>query len=526
MNRAPHRLVDGFEARLQPLETEFHRAYWESQVHSSPETDRKRADLELELRALKGDQATLAGVKDALAEGMHEPLLLRQLQVLRLSLTANQMTDAQRAELVELSSAVESEFATFRPTVDGNALTENDILQILETSVDEDERRRAWIASKHVGRRVAGRVRELARLRNHIARDRGHADYYGMALELQELSEEWLFRVLDELEELTNEPFLAWKDQADRDLAERFRTRDLRPWHYSDPFFQHPPHGTGLDLDHLFEDASAVELTTATFDAWGIDLQPVMAVSDLYPRQLKCQHAFCLDIDRSGRDVRILANIVSGERWVEVMLHEAGHAAYDVSIDHRLPYLLRRPAHTFVTEAIAIMCGRLTRDPLWLTRIARVPEEEVAAIAPELARSSAIHSVLFARWVLVMSHFERALYADPEADLDALWWELVARFQSVTPGDDDVQGAWTAKIHVAAAPVYYHNYLLGELLASQLESTLDQRFGGLVAERGAGHALKRELFHHGNSMRWDRLIETATGRPLSPKDFAAQVSVV
>lgn len=526
MNRAPHRLVDGLEERLQPLEIEFHRAYWESQVHASPDTDRRRSELELDLRALKGDPAALAGVNDALAEGVHEPLLLRQLEVLRLSLTANQMTPDQRAELVELSSSVESEFATFRPKVEGRSLSENDILQILETSTDEDERRKTWVASKEIGRRVAGRVRELARLRNQVAREKGYADYYGMALELQELSEDWLFGVLDELEELTRAPFLSWKAGVDRDLAERFGTEDLRPWHYSDPFFQHAPRGTGLDLDHLYEHASAVDLTTATFAAWGIDLQQVMAASDLYPRQLKCQHAFCLDIDRSGRDVRILANIVPGERWVEVMLHEAGHAAYDVSIDHRLPYLLRRHAHTFVTEAIAIMCGRLTRNPRWLTAVAGVAEADVAAIARQLARSSAIQSILFARWVLVMSHFERALYADPEADLDAVWWDLVSRFQSVSAGDAEVQGAWTAKIHVAAAPVYYHNYLLGELLASQLETLLDRRFDGFVGDRRAGEVLKKELFHHGNSMRWDRLIESATGKPLSPKDFAAQVTAV
>ena len=523
MNRAPHRLVDEFEARLETLESEFHRAYWDSQVHASPENDRRRADLELQLRTLKGDVATLAEVNAALEEGMHEPHLRRQLQVLRLSLTGNQMTEAQREELVELSSAVESEFATFRPHLNGESLTENDILEVLADSNDNTVRRQTWIASKEIGHRVSGRVRELSRLRNRIALEQGYADYYRMALDLQELSEEWLFRLFEELDRLTRGPFLEWKSATDRGLAERFGTTDLRPWHYADPFFQYPPRSNGVDLDPFFQDRDAVALARSTFQGWGMDLEPVMARSDLFPRALKSQHAFCIDIDRSGKDIRILANVVSGERWVEVMLHESGHAAYDIAIDRRLPYLLRRPPHTFVTEAMAILSGRLVRDPAWLQEVAGVPEALIAPRAEEIKRSSAIQSILFARWVLVMSHFERDLYADPEADLDARWWELVERYQAVPPPEQEVPGAWASKVHIAAAPVYYHNYLLGELLASQLESTIADRVGALVNNAEAGRFLREQLFRHGNSLRWDQVIEQATGRPLTARFFAAQV---
>lgn len=524
MNRAPHRLVDGFEARLEELESEFHRAYWDSQVHASPENDSRRADLELQLRSLKGDAGTLVAVNDALDGGTHEPRLRRQLEVLRLSLSGNQMTDAQREELVELSSSIESEFAAFRPHLDGEALTENDILEVLETSDDEDLRKETWTASKEIGRRVSGRVRELARLRNRVALEQGYADYYRMALDLQELSEEWLFRLFDELDELTRGPFMEWKRRTDAGLAERFGTNELRPWHYADPFFQHPPRSSGIDLDPLFHDRDAVALSRETFASWGIELEGVLEKSDLYPRSLKSQHAFCLDVDRSSKDVRILANVVPGERWVEVMLHESGHAAYDISIDKRLPYLLRRPPHTFVTEGMAILSGRLVRNPDWLVEVAGVSKDSVAPRGEEIRRSSAIQSILFARWVLVMTHFEKALYADPEADLDARWWELEERFQSVAPPDEEVPGAWSSKVHIAAAPVYYHNYLLGELLASQLESAITERAGALVNSIDAGRLLRDELFGHGNSMRWDQLIERATGRPLSPKFFAAQVT--
>lgn len=525
LRRGPHRVVTAMEERLAPLEAEFHRAYWESQIEASEENDRRRAELELEVRKVKGDASALAEVNAALAEGMHEPILRRQLELLRLSLTANQMDENLRQELVDVSTEVESTFASHRAEVDGQRLSENEIDRILRDSDNEDERRRAWIASKEIGRLVGGRVRELARLRNDVALSLGYPDHYRMALDLQELSESWLFGLLDELGSATAGPFNAWKADLDERLRARFGTARLMPWHYADPFFQQLPPDGGVSLDGLFAESSASELAARTFEGWGIDITNILERSDLYPREKKCQHAFCLDIDRSTKDVRILANVVPGERWIEVMLHESGHAAYDVSIDRHLPYLLRRSAHTFVTEAIAILSGRLPRNPEWLTGVAGFADSDVALLVDRLRVSGNVQSLLFARWVLVMAHFERDLYLDPEADLDERWWGYVERFQGIERPEHGGEGAWAAKIHVACAPVYYHNYLLGEVLASQLEATMTERFGGYVARPEAGRFLVDEVFRYGASQRWDGLIENATGRPLTARDFVAAISI-
>jgi peptidyl-dipeptidase A len=519
----PHQLVSDLSTRWQEVETRFHEAYWESQVRASPKSEQARTNLELELRELKGDPELLRAVEDALATDLHEAHLQRQLEVMRLSLLGNQMNPGQRSRIVELSTAVESEFASFRPEVQGRRVSDNDILEILVSSPDESTRRRAWEASKEIGARVADRVRELARTRNEVAIDLGFSDYYRMSLRLQELDESWLFETLDQLERLTSEPFRAWKQRLDATLCERFGLERVYPWHYADPFFQHLPSAGGLNLDESLAQTDAADVSLRTFAGWNIDLRGVLEDSDLYPRADKCQHAFCIDIDRSG-DVRILANVVPGERWVETMLHESGHAAYDISIDRSLPYLLRRPTHTFVTEAIAILCGRLVRDRRWLTKIAALREVDVNELLSGLAHAAAAERILFARWGLVMTHFERDLYSDPEADLDARWWELVERFQLVRPPPDRRMPDWAAKIHVAVAPVYYHNYLLGELLASQIEGVCERDAGGVSASAPAGELLRNKIFKLGASLRWDELIEQATGRPLAADDFAASLA--
>jgi peptidyl-dipeptidase A len=525
MSQSAHSLIASLEDRIKPLEIEFHKAYWDSQIDARPEHEERRATLELELRRAKGDPEALADVNEHLNEELHDPLIRRQLEVLKLSLTGNQMSDEQREQVVQLSSAIESDFASYRPEINGRPLSDNDIEEILRISDDAEERKRAWYASKEVGNVVAARVRELARVRNQVARDLGYGDYFQMSLDLQELSEDWLFDVLGDLERLTEGPFKVWKQELDDRLSKRFATERMYPWHYADPFFQAPPPGGRIELDRFFTDAELPkDLAEKTFAGWGIDITDVLRNSDLHPRANKCQHAFCLDVDRS-RDVRILANVVPGERWVEVMLHESGHAAYDMSIDQQLPYLLRRPTHIFVTEAIAILSGRLLRDPEWLKAVAGIAEGDLADIEASLKAGLAAHSLLFSRWGLVMVHFERELYADPEADLDTLWWELVERFQLVQRPDDPPDGAWAAKIHIAVAPVYYQNYLLGELLASQLRATATIQSGGLIGKSDAGLFFKERVFRPGALLRWDSLIEEATGSPLAAEHFASDVTI-
>ena len=85
-----------------------------------------------------------------------------------------------------------------------------------------------------------------------------------------------------------------------------------------------------------------------------------------------------------------------------------------------------------------------------------------------------------------MARFERSLYADPGQDLVTTWWEQVERYQHLRRPDGIGRGDWAAKIHLTVAPVYYHNYLLGQMTASQLEATLARELGAGEPGRRSG----------------------------------------
>ncbi len=518
-------LVDALTARLRPLEIAANQAWWLASTAVSDEHERRRVTTDIELREALGDVSAFGQIRDALASSSADgdSLARRQLEVLHDRTLPHQVPADLRAQLVELEAEVDGTFNAFRGRIDGEPVDDNTIARILRSSDDSAARRQAWEASKQVGGEVAPHVQELARLRNRAAQHLGSRDHFALALETSELDEKRLFETLDEVERVTTAPFAEWKAELDQDLARRFgcTVDELRPWHYDDPFFQEPPIAGSVNLDEWLEPADLEALTIRTYDGLGLDVRGVLERSDLLPRSGKSQHAFCIDVDHEG-DVRVLSNNVPSEYWTGTMLHEFGHALYDIKVDPDLPWLLRS-MHPLATEGIAMLFGRLVRDVEWLGSVAGINESDLEELRPRLSVARRASLLTFARWVLVMTHFERGLYADPDGDHTGRWWELVARFQLLTRPDGRDAPDWAAKIHVALAPVYYQNYLYGELVASQLQATLRTRAGGIVDRREAGTMLVEEFFAPGLALRWDALIERATGEPLTARHLAAEL---
>jgi peptidyl-dipeptidase A len=517
-------LVDALTARIRPLEIAANQAWWLASTAVSDEHERLRVATDIALRDALGDVIAHRDVRNALdttaADGS---LTRRQLEVLSDRSLPHQVPSDLRAQTVELEAQVDGTFNAFRGEIDGVPVDDNTISKVLRTSDDSGERQAAWEASKQVGAEVAERVTELARLRNRAARQLGARDHFALSLSTGELDEQRLFETLDEVDRVTAAPFAAWKAGVDEALGRRFgcAADDLRPWHYDDPFFQEPPAAGAVSLDPWLAPADLEALTARTYGGLGLDVRDVLERSDLLPRPGKSQHAFCIDVDREG-DVRVLSNNTPSEYWTGTMLHEFGHALYDSNVDRDLPWMLRS-MHPLTTEGVAMLFGRLVRDIDWLRSVAGVPESELGELGPRLAVARRASLLTFARWVLVMTHFERGLYADPDADHTDRWWELVGRFQLIVRPEGRNAPDWAAKLHLALAPVYYQNYLYGELVASQLQATLRTRAGGIVDRPEAGAQLVEEFFAPGLSVRWDTLVERATGEPLTARHLAAEL---
>jgi peptidyl-dipeptidase A len=534
---SPQRFVDDEVAALEPLRRQAMQATWDANVTGEERHVRRSAELEAAIRTRlsRPEPCRYAG-EARVAAAAGEPLLRRQLELLDLAYRSNQMPPERIAAIVEAEKRLENTFNQFRAQLDGEAVGDNALREVLRSSTDLRRRQAAWEASKQVGREVRDELVALVRLRNASAAELGYSSFYSMMLELDELNEAELFGVLDRLERDTRAMFETYKRELDAERSRRFGVpvEDLRPWHYGDPFFQEAG-SAEVDLDRWFADQSLEELTARFFASVGFEVRDLLARADLYEKPGKCQHAFCISIDRAD-DVRVLCNLQPNEQWMGTMLHEFGHAVYDVYIDRALPWLLREPAHTLATEASAMLFGRLSRNAAWLRTWAGVPAAEARAAAAATDRASREQLLVMTRWCLVMCHMERALYRDPDQDLDTLWWDLVERYQLVRRPDGRHAPDWASKIHFSVAPVYYHNYMLGEMTASQIQRRLlaDVAGGGdrpgeaawerYVTRPEIGRHLVDRLYRLGKSVDWRDAIVSATGAPLSSDAFVRELA--
>lgn len=525
-----------YQQRFAELEIRSNLAAWKAANSGQADDYAAAAEASLALRTYHSDAERYRRLKELIGgDSQLTPQERRALELAELTFRANQLPAELLEQMVTRSSEIEQLYSTYRGEFDGRRWSNNDLLERLRSEEDSQVRHALWEALKQIGGVLGTRLRELAELRNEGARQLGFANYWDMQIRLQEHDPQQVLTLFDDLEQLTRQPFTDMKAQLDRELGRRFGLppEQLMPWHYDNPFFQNAPPSEAVDLDEFYRQRTKeeiVEIARRFYADVGLPADGILQRSDLYEREGKDQHAFCMSVDRAG-DVRTLCNVKPTADWMDTVLHELGHGVYDVGVDRSLPYNVREPAHAFTTEGVAMLFGSLPRTPAWMVHYAGADAQRIAQVSEAIAEQRRREQLIFARWTMVMLHFEKALYEDPGRDLNAHWWDCVERFQQLRRPEGRNEPDWAAKPHFTIAPVYYHNYMMGELFAAQLRKSLAAQAGyngpmwklDFVGRKDFGRFLTEQVFRPGRLYPWPRFVQEATGEPLSAKYFAAEV---
>ncbi len=526
------RFLTEYEGKVIPLSKQVNLVSFEASITGSDSLYKKSEELQFELSKIftnKQDFALLKKIKESNA--ITDPILKRQLDVIYLAYLGKQLDEEKIKKIIEMQIDIEKRYNTFRAMIDHKTFTDNEIEDILKSSKDSKMLENAWKASKQVGKNVADDVLKLVYLRNEAARELGFPNFHTMELQLSEQDPQEIEKLFDELDNLTRDAFIEVKKEVDQVLAKRYGiTPDqLQPWHYQNRFFQEAPKIYSVDLDQFYKDQDIVEITRRYYAGIGLPIDDLIAKSDLFEKEGKYQHAYCTDIDREG-DVRVVCNVKPNYQWMNTMLHEYGHAVYDKFSDRSLPWTLRGPAHTFTTEAIAMLFGSMASNPYWLRDMLGIPQTQLDKISADCFKSLRLETLVFSRWAQVMYRFEKSMYENPDQDLNTLWWDLVEKYQMIKRPADRHEPDWAAKIHVALYPAYYHNYLMGNILASQLYYTISKQVLGqekafeqsFVNHPEVGQFLIEKVFKPGARYEWNEMIEKATGEKLTARFYAMQ----
>lgn len=519
-----------YESEMIPLSKEVNLTYFNASISGKPEDYQKASELQVRQNRIFANKEDFKLLKEIKESGeVTDPVLARELTLVYNAFSGNQFDDVLMEKTVKLSTKVEEKFSTYRAEINGKEVSDNDIDDKLKDSTDSEELEKFWRGSKQIGKEVAEDVKKLVYMRNEAAQSLGYKNYHTMSLLLSEQSPEELDKLFDDLDDMTKDSFAKLKIEIDVYLSNHLKVSidELKPWHYQDKFFQQGPKIYSVDLDKYFKDKDIVKITKDYFNGLQLNIDDMVEKSDLFEKEGKYQHAYCIDIDRDG-DTRVLCNVKPNYRWMGTMLHEYGHAVYEKFLSPNLPWTLREPAHTFTTEAIAMMFGRFASNPQWLQDVVGITDEDKENITNDCFNTLRLEQLVLTRWVQVMYRFEREMYNNPDQDLNELWWNLVEKYQMIKKPEGRDEPDWASKIHVALYPAYYHNYMLGELLASQLYGFIKSKVlqsdknESFVNKKEVGEYLINLFFSYGSVVNWKELIVKSTGEELTPKYYAEQ----
>jgi oligoendopeptidase F len=443
------------------------------------------------------------------------------------------------AELIELEAALFAKRREFKMRhINDNGETEDATLSMLMTNLgtnrDEAARKSSHDALLGLERWVLenGFI-DIVIKRNQMARSLGYRDYFDYKVNKNEqMSPEALFGILDEFEARTRDANTgALSALAASKGEEALKPHNLR-YHMSGDVTR--------QLDPYLPFSKAVDRWVQSFRRLGIQYRGATMQLDLIEREGKYQNGFCHGPIPSFFDgsrwvpgqINFTADakpdqVGSGLRAINTLFHEGGHAAHFANVTQNSPCFSQEfsPTSMAYAETQSMFCDSLLGDADWLKRYAKNSQGEV--IPDALIRSRIESSQPFAafaeRMLAVVGYFERALYAMPEAELDAGRILALARAT-----EKRILGVETSPRPLLAIPhqlnqesaAAYHGYLLANMAVHQTRAWFKREFGFLADNPAIGPKLAQHYWGPGNSISHNATLVSLTGESFNPRYLA------
>jgi hypothetical protein len=270
------------------------------------------------------------------------------------------------------------------------------------------------------------------------------------------------------------------------------------------------------EWDEAFPGDGMVPALEWTLSGLGIDLRSQRNIHlDIESRPRKSPRAFCAPIEVPGRVMLVIQPIGGQEDW-RAFFHEAGHAEHFAHTAAHLPTEARRLGDNAVTEGWAMLFDHLVNDPAWLSRrldFAR-PEAFTAEGAAEL--------LYFVRRYCAKLLYELELQAGGALDpMRMRYVELLREATKIEPSPAD----FLADVDEGFYVCYY---LRAWALHAQLRTFLRDQFGSAWFTRREAGSLLRELWHEGQGLTADELLDQVAGAEVElsavAEDIRAEVA--
>ncbi len=474
-----------FEEDLHNLRVKTSRLQFKKMVDKVkiPEID----ELEMEF-SQKISDPNFAELVNTWDEQVKDPNLQRRLSLWKKMLIKS--TVIRNPEVRALTQELGDVMITHQYTVAGEKSDLGSIKNILRTSPDADLRKAAWLGKVALSETLAPDLLKLIRLRNDLARDLGFANYLDFTFQLEGLTLPQVRGMLTDLTTASDPIYhrVLSDGQAQLDLPE------IHPW----------------DLMYLLESVGGIEPDLFPKDKIEGQLKRWGQAHHADLKELGIQIVFT-DIPYNGLcmkitdgEIKILANPADGHTYFRTLFHELGHALHS-AYNQQEHFIFKRDSG-ILSEGMAELIGYVPRHPDWLKDMGFDSETSLS-----------IQKRLIAPWFHYLRErtanalAEYKIYEDLSQNPDHILAEMDHQVLGVTL---DNTPRWAADSWFINYPVYWQNYVLADIVASQIHHTLNQRYGSLHGHPEALAEVRQVYYQPGATIDWQDKILTHTGSNL------------
>lgn len=428
--------------------------------------------------------------------------------------------------------------------IDGKSVSANDIDNILANEKDLKKRRKAWEASKEVGKGLKDGLVNLRDLRNKTVQGLGYKDFFEYQVSDYGMTTDEMVAMLQQFNKDLYPLYRELHTYARYEFAKKYGVKEVPDMIPADWL----PNRWGQDWASLV-DVKGINLDSALktkspewivkqgerfYVSLGFPQLPqtFWDKSDLYPapkgaNYKKNNHASAWHMDYD-KDVRSLMSVEANSEWYETAHHELGHIYYYLSYSNPdVPIVLREGANRAYHEALGSMMGMAAMQKPFMENLDLIPKNTKTDDMQKLLKEALNYVVFIPFSTGTMSMFEHDLYANnlPADQFNKRWWELAAQYQGIAPptnrGEEYCDAA--TKTHINDDPAQYYDYALSFVLLFQVHDHIakeilheDPHATNYYGNKDIGKFIS-DIMKPGASADWRKLLKEKTGSELSAK---------
>ncbi len=541
--------LDAYSKKFQELATISSEAAWQLQIRivEGDSTNAVASNKANEaIASFTGSSANInAATKFLKYEDDLTPLQVKQLKKILYVAANNPETvkDLVKKRISAETKQTENLFG-FDFKIDGKSVSTNEIDEILSSEKNLAKRRKAWEASKEVGKGLKTGLANLRDLRNKTVQGLGYKDYFEYQVSDYDMTTAEMKTLLEKINKELHPLYRELHTYARYEYAKQYGAKevpDLLPadwlpnrWGQD---WSSLVNVQGIDLDAALKPKGA-EWITKQGERFYVSLgfpelpKSFWEKSDLYPAPKNAKYkknnhasAWHMDLDK---DVRSLMSVEPNSEWYETSHHELGHIYYYISYtDPSVPVLLREGANRAYHEAIGSLMGMAAMQKPFLENLDLIPKNTKTDEMQSLLKEALNYVVFIPFSAGTMSMFEHDLYAEnlPVDQFNKRWWELAAKYQGMAPptvrGEEFCDAA--TKTHINDDAAQYYDYALSFVLLFQLHDHIakeilkqDPHATNYYGNKEVGKFISA-LTKPGATGDWRKLLKDKTGSELSAK---------